>query len=388
MTLKMTRSKPQISVLPPTFEHHHDGFGVQYSRPRISWRFSNPSGDIRNWTQSAYEVEIFSEDGKPSQIFVKESGNSVLEPWPSPQPLGSRARRLVRVRCHGRSSSTDGDEYCATQWSPWSTLEISLLEKIEWTAQMITTSQNWPLSSDGSARPLCFSKTFSLPSNRGAVARARLYATSHGVYDANINGLKVGDHCLSPGFQSYHKRLHYQMFDVKDLLIASGSNKIEIEVAAGWFASSLTWFRRRFIYGDKLGVMAQLEVYFSDSSDAFTVSTDRSWNASTTAIITSDLYDGEVHDQRLNASKSLSGANLIATGQDSTNVICDLVSPEAAPVRVIERIHPKDIRRSASGKAIIVDFGQNLAGRVCVRRAKKPRGSFITFRHAESHPGW
>jgi alpha-L-rhamnosidase len=379
----MRRSTSPVSVLPPTFEQHHDGFGVQCPRPRISWRFSCSSGEIRNWRQTAYDIEISTDNGEPGQVFKTEGADSVLVPWPSPELLDSRARRLVRVRCHGHHSLSDQrDEVSVTEWSPSSLLEIALLKNSDWAGRMITVPKPWPLNPDRSARPLCFHKSFDLSLNRGVINRARLYVTSHGVYIAQINGRKIGDHCLSPGFQSYHKRLHYQIYDVKHLLVTSGSNKIEIEVAAGWFASAWTWAKKRFIYGQKLGVLAQLEIWVPDSPAPFMVSTDQSWDASTSALVSSEIYDGEIYDQRLNASTRPGDATWFST-QESFIPVSRLISPEAPPVRVVGRIEPKDFFKSQSGNAVIVDFGQNFAGRVCVRKVQKALGSSITFRHTE-----
>ncbi|KAF5013505.1 hypothetical protein FDECE_492 [Fusarium decemcellulare] len=373
-----------VSVLPPTFEQHHDGFGVQCPRPRISWRFTVSDEGIRNWRQIAYDIEISTDNRESVQVFRVKGPDSVLVPWPSPETLGSRARRHVRVRSHGLHSRTDRpiEVSADTGWSRPSLLEIALLDNSEWTGRMITTLDPWPLSSDGSARPLCFHKSFDLPLNPSAINKARLYITSHGVYSAQINGKKVGNHCLSPGFQSFHKRLHYQIYDAKNLLKTSGSNNIEVEVAAGWFASAWTWAKKRFIYGQKLGILAQLEVWSEDSTTPLVVSTDDSWKASTSALVSSEIYDGEIHDQRLNTNTRTDGSICFAT-QESPIPVSRLISPEAPPVRVVRMLEPRDIFKSRSGDAIIVDFGQNCAGRVCVRKINKPSGTSVTFRHAE-----
>lgn len=373
-----------VTVQPPTFEQHHDGFGVQCARPRISWRFSCVNERIRNWAQTAYEIEISTKDGEDSRIFKVLGNDSVLVPWPSPESLASRACRIVRVRCHGRYALPNGhEEESKTEWSSPSQLEIALLANSDWTARMITISEAWPLSADGSARPLCFHKSFCLPLNRGAVHSARLYITSHGVYNARMNGTEIGDHVLSPGFQSFHKRLHYQIYDVTHLVTSSGPNKIEVEVAAGWFASAWTWARKRFIYGQKLGVLAQLEIHFEDTMAPFKITTDESWSSSMTALVTSEIYDGETYDQRLSTNANPDDHSVQFSVQESPIPVSRLISPEAAPVRVVDRIEPKDIFKSRSGRSVIVDFGQNFAGRVCVRRVQKPCGSSITLRHAE-----
>ncbi|KAK7425036.1 hypothetical protein QQZ08_008312 [Neonectria magnoliae] len=318
-----------------------------------------------------------------SQVFNVNGSNSVLVPWPSPESLSSRARRLVRVRCHGQYTYFDQrDDVSVTEWSPLSLLEIPLLNNRDWTGRMITVSEPWPLNSDQSARPLSFHKSFDVPLDWSVINKARLYITSHGVYSAQINGKKIGDHCLSPGWQSYHKRLHYQIYDVKHLLATSGSNRIAVEVAAGWFASAWTWARRRFVYSQKLGVLAQLEIWVADSPTPWIMSTDNTWTASTGAILSSEIYDGEIYDQRLSTSTRPGDVVCFAT-QESPIPVSRLISPDAPPVRVVDRIEPRDLFKSRSGNAVIVDFGQNFAGRVCVRRVKKPSGSSITFRHAE-----
>ena len=375
----MGESASTVCVLAPTFEQHHDGFSVHCPRPRISWRFSCNDEDIRNWKQAIYEVEISSEDRGGGQVFKIESADSSLVPWPCLESLDSRARRRVRVRCHGQYTSLSSQRGKSgwTEWSPWSLLEIALLKRSDWTAHMITVSESWPLGSDQSVRPLRFYRSFNLSPNR-VIERARLYVTSHGLYSAQINNNKVGDHCLSPGFQSYHKRLHYQTYDVGELVTA-GSNRIEVEVAAGWFASAWSWDQRRCVYGQKLGVMAQLEIWIANSPVPVVVDTDHSWKASTSATLTSEIYDGEIYDQSLKTTPSAEASFSVEV---SSIPVSRLVSPDAPPVRVVDRVKPRHIFKSASGKTV-VDFGQNLAGRISVRKVQKPPGHSIIFRHAE-----
>ncbi|UKZ91467.1 uncharacterized protein TrAFT101_006445 [Trichoderma asperellum] len=382
----MDHSTPPVSVLPPTFEQHHDGFGVQCVQPRLSWRFSYPNGQIRNWKQTAYDIAISYNNTEAGQVFHIEGEDSVLVPWPNSEPLDSRARRFVRVRCYGKYSLSDGrgSEFhheSITEWSTSSLLEIALLRNSDWRGRMISVSEPWPLSPDHSARPLCFYKRFHLSLKDGTIERGRLYATSHGVYIVRINGKKVGDHCLAPGFQSYQKRLHYQIYDAKDLLVTPGWNKIEVDVAAGWFASATSWARKRFIYGQKLGVLAQLEIWVAGSTSPILVSTDPSWGVMNTPLVSSEILDGEIFDQSLSMSSNLDNAKFSV--RESPIPVSRLVSPEAPPVRVVERLKPKDMFKSRSRNAVIMDFGQNIAGRICVRRIQKIAGSQITFRHAE-----
>lgn len=387
-----------ISVLPPTFEQHHNGIGIQHPRPRISWRFYCSDDDIHDWEQCAYDLEIEpldNQDDTQTQTFHFESQNSVLTPWPDACPaLESRDRRRVRVRCYGSSSISSGTvEIAITEWSEWCYLEAALLQRDDWTARFVTPAHKVALNDDGSARPLCFRKVFEVPRNSeksGAIVKARLYVTAHGVYQAYINGESVGDHCMAPGWQSYRKRLHYQVFDVTSLLEVGEENVIGVEVGPGWYASALSWAYRRFNYGNELGVLAQLEVTFTDGSRT-TVCTDDSWQCFTSSIVSSEIYAGEVFDQ--NVHKDLDGWCTFASynaqswwkvKSSSSHLLSappSLISPEGPPVRITQRITPLKIFTSPSGKTI-VDFGQNLVGRLHIRRLRKSSGQ-VVFRHAE-----
>ena len=91
------------------------------------------------------------------------------------------------------------------------------------------------------------------------IERARLYATSAGVNQLHLNGAVVGTSVLSPGWSAYASRLRYETHDVTDAL-SLGENVIGAVVADGWWTGNLTWQMRRNVYGDRLGLLAQLEI--------------------------------------------------------------------------------------------------------------------------------
>ncbi|KAH0828246.1 alfa-L-rhamnosidase [Fonsecaea pedrosoi] len=282
--------------------------------------------------------------------------------------LKSREQRKVRVRCYD-----------------WSMVEAALLDSHDWAASMITIKDSVLLNDNGSARPLIFRKRFFLPSNR-TIKMARLYATSHGVYFARLNNKSTGDECMAPGWQSYNKRLHYQVHDVGSLLLPGVENVLLLDVGPGWFASALSWVCRRFVYGTELGILAQLEVQFDGTDEPFIVCTDSSWTATTSAILSSEIYNGEVYNQQraIEIGRAHDELSLVTWSETrvSNIAVAPLTSPNGPPVRVTERLRPKSFSKSASGKTII-DFGQNIAGRLCIRRLLKPAGHKVTFRHAE-----
>ena len=222
------------TITPPSVEQHSSGFGIGVPSPRLSWRFSTTSDDnVKGWKQTAYEIQT----SRPSRSIETHQviGNaSVLVPWPS-EPLKSRESARVRVRSYGTS---DGQAQSGpTSWSPWTTVECGLLARDDWIAVPIASAIRQP--QDSPLRPLRFRKSFRL--GNGAIDRARLYITSLGVYRAFINGQKVGDQCMAPGWTSYQHRLNYQVYDVAPLLNLDGPNVIAVEVGEGWYAPWISW---------------------------------------------------------------------------------------------------------------------------------------------------
>ncbi|RDL39161.1 Uncharacterized protein BP5553_03501 [Venustampulla echinocandica] len=366
---------PQPTLSIPRFEHHPDGFGLNHRRPRISWRFSHPSDAkseaVNSWVQSAYDIEIRRQGSMYTNSYHVESSESVLVPWPG-RALDSAAVAAVRVRSYGGTSGITG-------WSPWATAEAALLEEGRWSAPPIAPSKKFE-KEDTTLRPVRFRKAFSLPQTD--VVKARLYITALGLYEVYLNGTRVGDHVLAPGWTSYSHRLAYQMFDVTALL-SQGNNVISAEVGEGWYAG-LMGIRggQRFNYGNELALLLQLEVML-DNGEVIVQRTDGTWKCHPSATITSEIYNGERYDM----SQEQSGWKLPDFDDASWTSVKLLPMPSAAlfasdaePVRVTQEVKPVSIITSPSGKTIF-DFGQNLVGFVRIRKVA-PR-SEVSIVHAE-----
>ncbi|KAL4939198.1 hypothetical protein BDV06DRAFT_231155 [Aspergillus oleicola] len=367
----------QLSIAKPTVEQHPTGLGVGTATPRLSWRFLSAQDYPRNWQQTAYEIQILRASNSEAETYSVTSDSSVLVSWPS-TPLKSRESARLRVRAFGRE---DGQ---ATDWSPWTVVECALLSMDDWTAKPITEVTDSVV--DGPLRPIRFRKSFNL-SGKGAVEQARLYITSLGIYRAFINGREISDHCLAPGWTSYRYRLNYQTLDVGSFLNPEGANTIAIEVAEGWYATRLGFKGgRRKLYGDRIAAIAQLEIQFGSDAERLSLATDRTWTCQSSAILKSEFYDGEIYDAREeNPDWNFEGN----TDRSRWNPVEELpfptaalIAPDAPPVRVTEKIKPLSVQISPSGKTIL-DFGQNLVGRLQVHAINKPSGARLVFTHAE-----
>jgi alpha-L-rhamnosidase len=359
------------------FEHHQNGLGVGCAAPRLSWRFQSTRETAQGWKQTSYEVEITRSNEK--QIYRVDNDESVLVPWPA-EPLSSREAAIVRVRCFGKSDSNGTTE---SAWSAESRVEAALLSIKDWKADFITKATRQ--ESDGPLRPLRFRKQFAIPSDFGEVTRARLYITALGVFEPYLNGVRVSDELMAPGWTSYHHRLNYRTLDVTGALRADAENMIAVEAAEGWYAGRLGFKGgKRFCYGgNEIAILAQLVVNAADGR-TWSLSTDGSWSCEESAILQSELYDGETYD----ATKERTSWNMVTDQAPASSAKtiawprAELIAPDAPPVRVTEEIKPIQLIHTPSGKTVL-DFGQNLVGKILVKALKGPPGHRVQFKHAE-----
>ena len=205
--------------------------------------------------------------------------------------------------------------------------------------------------------------TFSLAS---PPVSATLHVTALGVVDATVNGTPVSDDVLAPGWSAYQHRLAYDSYDVTALL-REGDNELAGLLGDGWYRGNLLWGERRHRchYGDRLALLAQLEVSCADGTDVVVATGPDGWTSTTGAVRSSDLYDGCVTD--LTAAEVTGGVTVV-------DLVPELFVRQGPPVRRTEVLASKE---SWDG---IHDFGQNLAG--WVRLTVEGPGT-VTVRHAE-----
>jgi alpha-L-rhamnosidase len=350
------------------FEHLTDALGIGTATPRLSWTVQ---ASTAGWRQAAYEVQARGSHGSLwGDTGHVESDESVLVPWPF-EPITSRQQLAVRIRAWGLDGRPTG-------WSPDAVVEAGLLSAADWSARFVTP--DW--DEDPTTAPPCPLLRRKIDV-RADVRRARLYVTALGVYEAYIDDRQVGDHVLAPGWTSYGHRLRYQTFDVTQLL-PTGRHVLGAMLGDGWYRGRFALGGgRRNIYGDRLGLLAQLEIEYADGSSERIV-TDPAWRASAGPILASELYDGETYDARREQpgwltpgfdDREWAGVRLLDRDLGT------LVAPTGPPVRRIELVSPTAIATSPSGKTI-VDFGQNLAGRLRIT-VRGRAGQTVTLRHAE-----
>ncbi|MFM8601926.1 MAG: family 78 glycoside hydrolase catalytic domain [Actinomycetota bacterium] len=220
---------------------------------------------------------------------------------------------------------------------------------------------------------------FDLP---GSVASARLWATAHGVYEAFINGVRVGDIELTPGFTAYRKHLQVHCFDVTHML-RRGRNALGAILSDGWWRGQHGVIREIDAYGPDIAFLAELQVTLGDGRQV-TIGTDGSWSSTVSHILAADLIAGEVHDMRRripawsDPGTDRSRWDSVNEVAHPTDVLCAVVGP---PVRRVGELAPVSVTEIAPRRHVI-DFGQNSNGWARLTNTG-PAGNEVTLTYGE-----
>ncbi len=348
-------------------EYQLNPLGIDSKEPGLSWQLAS---DQRGATQSAYQIQVRDRQGDLWDSGKVLSDQSLHIPYHGP---ALRSRQL----CTWRVRVWDSNDH-PSAWSEPGWWEMGLLHATDWQAQWI--EPEW--AEDPAAFNPCpyLRAPFTL---RTRPVSARVYVTAHGLYEASLNGQRVGDAYFTPGYSSYHHRLHYQTYDVSDLL-HSGENVVGVILGDGWYRGSLGIASRRNTYGQRLGLLWQLVVNYADGGEQIIVS-DEQWRATTGPILSSDLKAGEVYDARL----EMPGWD--QPGFDESRwrgvrvaeySLENLVTTPEPLVRRKERFVPGKVLTTPAGETV-VDMGQNFSG-VVQLRVNGPAGMNIRLRHGEA----
>ena len=362
----------QVSVMQLKIEDKINPLGLDDMHPRFSWQLQSAAREVM---QTAYEIRVATEEkqllrGKKLLWTTGKvsSDQSVFVPYQGPE-LMTNQQYLWQVRVWDNQGHT-------SDWSAVNAWQMGLLKRSDWQAQWIGPGYE----EEAGERPSpYFRKEFS---STKSIVSATVYITAHGLYEAFINGQRVGDAYLTPGWTSYNKRLQYQAYDVTSLL-QKGDNAIGVRLGNGWYRGIIGWASQDGFYGKDLALLFQLEVTYSDGSTA-TIVSDGSWSSHTGGILYAEIYNGVTYD----AGKEPNGWNQVgfdaaawlpARTQDLD--FGHLIATYNEPVRKHEHLQPVKVMMTPEGDHV-VDFGQNLVGWVKMKVSGKA-GDTIRIYHAE-----
>ncbi|MGN1104203.1 MAG: family 78 glycoside hydrolase catalytic domain [Candidatus Coproplasma sp.] len=326
--------------------------------PEITWTLFSDEGGV---FQTEYEL-LITGCGKEYR-FAQKCGNQRIY---AGQPFERRTRYEVILKVKDNLGRTaTGTAFFETGIKKFTA---------EWiTDARVSVDNKFPMQKELSDRvkyqdgcPI-FIKNFSAKK----VVKARLYTSACGVYKATLNGKRIDNIHMAPGWTNYKKRIEYQSYDVTNLI--GESNELEICVGNGWYRGTIGYFHRSNVYGDMAGVIAELYLTYEDGSEEVILS-DESWQYTTGKVRYSEIYYGETVDFTAQRS-ALKPVKLLNKTKDI------LISQECPPARECEQILAKELIITPLGETVI-DFGQNVTGFVRAK-LKGERGKHVVISHAE-----
>lgn len=333
-------------------EYKTNPLGVAAKQPRLSWKIAATDRAV---IQTAFQVRAAAseKDLKAGKNLVWDSGKTASDQSVHIPYSGKALQSRDKVYWQVKVWTSQGE----SAWSSISSFEMGLLNPSDWIASWIEADIMEDIE-ESSPSPY-LRKEFTV---KKEIKSARVYTSAQGLYQLHLNGSKVSDELFTPGWTSYHKRIQYQVYDVTSQL-KQGGNAIGVILGDGWYRGTLKWRKQRNHFGDKLRAIVQLEIIYSDGSKE-TVVSDNSWKSSTGPILTSDIYNGESYDARLEMKGwdvphfHDSGWSGVLTKETDKKL---LVNSESVPVRITQTIKP--IAKIITPKnELVLDFGQNFVG--------------------------
>lgn len=313
--------------------------------PAFSWKLKS---DKDNTIQTAYRIVV---DGMWDSGKVESNQSAHIEY--AGEKLKPETAYTVKVKVWNNY----GEE---SDWI-FGSFETGLTDKCLWHAKWLTPNNN------NDVIPV-FSKEVIVS---GDIKKARIYATSYGLYEIYINGKKVSDRLMTPGFTSYKKRLQYQTYDVAEYF-SGQKNLIEIFLAKGWCCGRYPFQKNSNPYNMKPAVMMMLKCV--TNSQELIIGTDETWSCKESKLRFSELYDGEIYDNSFNKNVPID-FEISDLGYDN------LISQINEPVRVVDTLNPIELIKTPKGETVI-DFGQNMTGWVKFK-VMGNKGDKVKISHAE-----
>lgn len=376
-------TESDLSFKKLTCEYETNPRAIDKPQPHLGWVLES---DVRGQRQTAYQILVADSETRLRKQIGNlwdsgkiESGESVSIPYAG-KSLSSGQRGYWKVRVWDRNDQVSG-------WSAPASWEMALLAPNDWTGAWLSDGKKAPETDAEFYQPdpaPLFRKEFH-PGKK--VTRARLYITAAGYYEASLNGARVGDAVLDPGWTDYRQRILYSTYDVTEQLRA-GSNCLGVMLGNGWYNSLPLRMWGRYNLRDALATgrpcfIAQLNLEFADGSRASIVS-DSTWKFCPGPVIRNNIYLGEVYDARL----EIPGWNrpgFADTGWKPAVLAPapggKLVAQHQPPIKITATLKPVQRTEPKPG-VFIFDFGQNFSGWVRLK-IQAEKGTQVTLRYGE-----
>jgi alpha-L-rhamnosidase len=346
--------------------------GLDTPQPRLSWIVDS---DQRAQTQTAYQllvasshVKLDSDRGDRWDTGKVVSDQTIQVPYAG-QPLGSGQSCFWKVRVWDQNGKVS-DYSEAASW------EMGLLSPQDWRAHWIAQTTD----TNSCPAPL-LRRAFTLD---GKLKRARAYVCGLGYYELHVNGHKLGDHLLDPGYTRYDKRDLYVTYDVTTAL-RRGKNALGVMLGNGWFnvQTRAVWNFHQAPWRAAPRLLLRLEIEYADGRTD-TMVTDSAWKTSTGPVTFDSIYGGETYDARLEKT------GWDTAGYDDSDwspaqvveaPVGKLVAQAMPPIQADQTLRPQKLTEPKPG-VFVFDMGQNCAG-FAELRVRGPAGAKVVMKYSE-----
>lgn len=324
--------------------------------PQFGWILESDKRDVM---QDSYELEIALDDVFTEKVYAggKVESDASAQVLPEGLTLRSQTRYFVRVRV-----TAAGEE---TEWAETSFV-TGIMDNSEWKAEFVSAEEE---ADKDNSKGTYVRRTFAL---KGKVKEAYASTTALGLYNFYINGRKVGNDELTPGWTSYRKHLCYQTYDVTEYL-NEGENAMGAILGAGWYKGKMGFLEVRNNYGTRTAFLAQMTVRYEDGTEEVFV-TDESWTGADAPIVFAEIYDGEIYDASMEIPGWSKAGDVSGTWRPVSSVEFSkdvLAGQGSGKVAEMDEVRAKRIFTTPQGDTVI-DFGQNMTGHIHVKAYGKP----------------
>ncbi|MEP6947673.1 MAG: family 78 glycoside hydrolase catalytic domain [Ginsengibacter sp.] len=383
LSIQSTFATPSLQPVRLTCEYLENPLGIDIIKPRLSWNFLTSE---RNQFQTGYEI-LVSDNEKDVKLLkgnVWQTGKIKSDQNIHIEYDGKALRPFTKYSWRVKVYDKNGT---ASSWSSIATFETAALQVSDWQAKWIGDGTVNPERDEDyykEDRMPLFRKEFPVQKK---IANARLYVTGLGYYEMFLNGAKVGDHVLDPGFTTYRKEVLYAVYDITAML-RKGDNTVGIMLGSGWWNPlPLRIFGRfdlrKIQETGRPCVKAEIHITYNDGSTK-TIVTDETWQTAPGPVIHNNVYLGEKYDARLEqknwnkpgADKGAWKNAMVVKGPSGV-----LTAQMQPAIKITKVITPVKITEP-SKDTFIVDMGQNFAG-VARIKVKGAAGTKITLRYGE-----
>ncbi len=357
-----------VTVADLRTEYAANPLGIDVARPRLSWGLQSAE---RAQRQTAYRILVATSEERLGEGRAdlwdsgrRDSGQSIQVEY------GGRAL-VSRQRCYWKVRAWDKNG-TPSPYSAVASWEMGLLSPKDWQGGWIGYPAGWP------GRALYFRSEIEI---HKPVRQARAYIAGLGYYELHLNGARVGDHVLDPGWTDYSRHVLYATYDVGGLL-RPGKNGIGVIVGNGWYGMPKLLMQLEVTYAD-----GDTETQFTQGGHG-----QPGWQVSSGPVLGNSIYDGETYDARLekpgwdlpaaSPTGSLGRTEGWETAFPVESLGGHLVSQSIDPIKIVATMPPKGMSQPKPG-VVVYDTGQNLAGWAELRVSGEP-GTRVTLRYAES----